>query len=260
MNNINFSFLGKINENELNVENPTVYRSGSLITSLSYAGDMSLIKASTTFSEKQKNALVKIEGKVSLGTTGGELKNAHVYSKNAIHLDGIDRICYIQPDEENLIVREYSGNRGAKYSALFRLLVEELKNRGFDYTDNKILIEEINIPKFVSAINKVIKLREEEAYELSPIAESDSIFIDKKRYYYNKVYWTKKSINQNQIISNNDIQITIDSALKLLINYTKNCNDTNGLDNLSGKLVKLNNIILKRIQTLNEIEDLNLSL
>jgi len=134
-----------------------------------------------------------------------------------------------------LIVREYSENRGAKYSSLYKLLEEELKNQGFAYTSNKFVIEEINFHKLFSAINKVIKLREEEAYELTPIAKLDSIFIEKNRYYYNKVYWTHKissSINENQIVDNNGIEMTMDNALKLLINYSKNCNDANELDEI----------------------------
>lgn len=259
--NINFSFLGSTNENQVNIENPIVYRSESLITSLSYAGDMPLIKESTTFSDNQKILLIKINGKVSLGTTNGALKNIHVYSKNAIHLDGIERICYLQPDNENLIVKEYSGNRGAKYSALYKLLVEELVNLGFICNDNKFYINEIDIPKLVDAINKIIKRREEDAYELVPIAEIDTITISQEKYFYNKAYWKNKqlsSVNLNNTDSNREI--SVEQALKAIIDYSKNCNVIYELNELSEKLVRLNSIITKHIQTLSEIDDLNSSL
>jgi len=265
MSNIKFVMLGVKNEGMLDFQKPLIYSSDSLISSMSYSGYAYKIKESTTLSDSIKNKLSGINGKVSLGTTGGKLRNAHIYTSKAVRLDGIERLCYVQSEENLLIVKEYSGNRGAKYSAFYSMLRQELLVEGFTEVGNKFKIDENDVSKFVEIINRIIQMREKNMYELVAVKDTDSIIIEKVRYYYFKAYWgLKLSVDEvNEMLPEQTSYDSIDkveNALKILIEYAKNCTDSNELSCVKEKMDKLNMIVTNRIRNLKEIEELSLML
>lgn len=259
-----FVNLGEKRPENLNYQLPIVYKSESLISSMSYSGDASKIEKSTSFTSTFKRELVCIEGQVSLGSTGGNLRNVHVYSRKATYLDGIERICYLQQANDKLVVSEYSGNRGAKYSSLYPVLKNELKKKGFEAeTNGTFKFDEADISKFVKILNMIINKRDSEEYELVAVDEVDSIVINKQQYYYYKAYWQDKVLPNLVNVSDNAGDLLandIEKVLKYLVNYSKCCDDTTKLSKLESKIDKLSKVISARIKNLEEFEELNSAL
>lgn len=261
MSTIKFVNLGETDASNLNFHSPIIYNSESLISSMSYSGSADKIKESTTFTDSFKKKLIGIQGMVSLGSTNGMLRNVHIYSRNAIRLDGVERLCYLQQEDNKLIVSEYSGNRGAKYSALYRILTDELYKAGFIDIQGKFKLSEADITKFVEVVNFVIDQRETNSYDLIAIQDVDVVVIEKKRYYYFKAYWRPKSStcqSSSEVSEENVILINnVDQSLKDIIEYLKNCNDIRKLDELKVKIDKLSDIILGRIKHIEEVDKLS---
>lgn len=261
MSNIKFVNLGETNASNLDFHNPIVYSSESLISSMSYSGSADKINESTTLTESFKKKLIGIQGMVSLGSTNGMLRNVHVYSRNAVRLDGVERLCYLQQEDNKLIVSEYSGNRGAKYSALYRILTDELHNAGFIDIQGKFKINETDISKFVEVVNFVINQREANSYDLVATQDVDVVVIEKKRYHYFKAYWMPKVIarqSSTEVSEENATPVNnVDQSLKDIVDYLKKCNDRDKLNELKTKVDKLSDIILGRIKNIEEFDKLS---
>jgi len=250
MSNYTLVNLGKRQISELDFNSPIIYKSESLISSMSYSGTAIKINDSNAFTEEFKSKLTKIKGFVSLGTTGGEFRNAHIYSNNAICLDGRERICYIQQDKDNnqLIVSEYSGNRGAKYSALYLILRQELSNSGFVGSDSNFIIDSDRLLEFVEIVNKVIDNRKQGKYELIAINQTESIVIDKNKYYYFKAYWqVKEEVSHEE---------GFDIAIRMLASNVNECGDKEILLDLRNKLDVLMSVVRSKIDNIEAIEKL----
>ena len=262
METIKLVTIGKKDINSLTLEKPIVYRAQSLISSMSYSGSIELIAKSTAFSDEFKKQLAKINGLISLGTTNAELRNAHIYSSNAKYLDGIERICHLQQDKNSLIVREYNGNRGAKYSSLYLVLKNKLNVAGFKEIGGKFTIDKKDIPKFVDIINSIIDERKKEDYELFiPKGKDsiDSVSLEKRRYYYYKAYWRPKPKDIEGItdaIGNSLPFSRAEDAIRKLTDFLRNCNDKEDLKNIREKINKIEKLILSRIKNIEELEEL----
>ncbi|MGE5370703.1 MAG: hypothetical protein ACM3QZ_01830 [Solirubrobacterales bacterium] len=261
MKNIRLVNLGEKNRDQLDFRNPKVYESDSLISSMSYSGPVAKIDESTTFSDSFKQEIARIDGQVSLGTTDRKLRNAHIYSRNALRLDGIERLCYLQQEADLLIVTEFSGNRGAKYSALFRILADRLRSAGFAEMNGRFQIQEAEIPRFVEIVNLVIDDREAGKYELAAVNEIDIVMIKKVQYYYFKAYWQIKA--QGEMINNNSVEGcqsaagNVEQAFRVLVDYANGCGSRNDLNALHEKLDKLAKLISSRMANIEGFEKLS---
>ena len=256
--NINFRTIGETSPQGLDFNKPVIYSSDSMISSLSYAGTSDLIMQSTTFSDEFKRKLVGITGYVSLGTTNGIMKNIHVYSKNAKYLDGVERLCYIQQDGQHLVIREYHGNRGAKYSALYHLLREELAEHGFKEIQGKIVVEENDIDVFVYVVNKIINDREQGNYFFQAVSQVDSVLIRGIKYYYYKAFWVKtggtEESQQMELVTETSIA-QVEQKLREVANFGVDCGDVDVLISLKEKIGKVDKLISDRIQILTTLKD-----
>ncbi|OEF98995.1 hypothetical protein BHF71_09910 [Vulcanibacillus modesticaldus] len=257
-NNVTIKFRRKgfLSRDELNENNVVVYESTSLISSMSYAGPSSIIEKSKSISDTFKKKLKKINGYFSLGTTDGEYRNVHVYSKKARYLDGINRICYIsQNSKDELLVSEYRGSRTSKYSGLYRELEKRLNERGFENAGGKYIITVNNIEEFVEIVNNLIFEHVENQLQLVPVNEIDSLIIEGKKYYYYKAYWVKSMDDMNGGINAEIDKIgDIDNFIKTLANYIVNTQDINELDKLNEKFSDLKKIIENRIENLKQVD------
>jgi hypothetical protein len=253
--NIKFKTIGVKTIDELDFNNPVVYSSDSLISSMSYAGDSEIIKQSTIIDKDITDKLSKINGKFSLGLSGSALKNAHVYSKDAKYLDGIERICYLQQEGQDLIVSEFHGNRGAKYSALFKELSKRLSYAGFKEIQGKFTISRNNLEDFIKIVNQLINDRANGGLALEVENEIDSITIKSEKYFYYKAYWIKDNLSTKSDIQNKDtLKIEIDDKIKNIANYGITCNDIALLEALSEKIRTLDKLISDRIDNLKQLK------
>lgn len=206
----------------LSSDNSIIYKSDSLITSMSYAGKGIKIIRSTSIPACFTNILKNIKGYVSLGTTktssGVAYKNAHIYSSKATSLDGVERICYIQAvDFDTLCVSEYNGNRGSAYSSLFLILKSKLLNNGFvqNLPDDNFSITKIDVQKFVDLINELISEHDNGMYDL--VREEDKIDTitlgkapEQRKLFYFIAYWREKELKERDISNKDGVEVVID--------------------------------------------------
>lgn len=251
--NVSFVTIGVKSPQELSLSNPVIYSSDSLISSLNYAGGSDIIMRSTTFSNEFKKKLSEINGHFSLGTTNGVMKNAHIYSRNAKHLDGIERLCYISQEGQYLVVSEYHGNRGAKYSALYKLLRNALHEKGFTEVQGKICIPEDDLDVFVRVVNEIIDDRANNRYSFQGVDVVDSILIKGVKYFYYKAFWINSSENNNECKQEDLLQI--DHKLREVANFSVACSDVDLLVALLEKIQKIDKLIADRIKNLTILKE-----
>lgn len=255
--NIEFKTIGAKTIDELDFNDPIVYSSDSLISSMSYAGDSEMIKLSTTIDKEITNKLAKINGKFSLGLSGNKLKNAHLYSKDAKYLDGIERLCYIQQEGQNLIVSEFHGNRGAKYSALFKELSKRLSYARFQEIQGKFTISRNNLDDFITITNKLIEDKVNGILALVVENDIDSISIKGEKYFYYKANWTKQSLDTDKEILNLEkdemLKLNMEDKIKEIANYALACNEMASLEAISKKVKTLDILINNKIETLKQL-------
>lgn len=229
------------------LKNNVVYASPNLISSLPYAGHVSKIQDSTTFTQPMKDALKQMLALVSLGKVGDEYKNIHVYTPSAKTLDGRDRICYLQQDGDDLLVSEFHGNRGAKYSALYLLLEEQLIGSAFipiNGTHFRIPLK--RVPTFVKVLNNVVSEYRQDKYYLHTIRETDTLLIDNMRWYYVKCYWSRVEIGLSPM------QETIEQFKTSL----KTSTDVAELTALQDTLLTLLNLVNSKLKLQGQLDKL----
>lgn len=134
-------------------------------------------------------SLENIQGKI------GRIKsnNFHIYTADANQADGINRICYVVPRTDFLLISEYGGARGANYSGLYPILRSYLQNNHFQEEADSFKVGKENLDLFVTIINQIIDNKLNAKYVLEASSEQDSIYIVNKRYYYFKAYWWEEA-------------------------------------------------------------------
>lgn len=197
---------GASSVNDLDVNNPIVFKSDSRFTSMSYAGGTEILDRSIRISDAVKKKLQKIDGKFTIGST---FKNLHLYSSQAEVLDGRSRVCYIVGNEDELIISEFHNPRGDKYSALYPILVDVLHEEGFkshkgSCKEVKFIVHFAEVDLFVEACNKVIQLHLNDLLELRvsnefyTINRKDEHGVKHDEYFF-KTFYTYKD---NQTAAN----------------------------------------------------------
>lgn len=192
MNKIHFVHQGAVSPSELSPEAPLVYQSVNSLPDNSK--DITRqIRNSVSIPPPISAKLEKIHGKFLLSMTKEGLKHAHIFSSLAKTTDAIDRICYIQflPEKNILQVMEYGSRRGAKYSALYPLLAQELRAQNVPEENSIFSLPEAQIDMLVSTINGLISRRKNGELRLIASKETDSIIFDNhsQRQYFYKAYW-----------------------------------------------------------------------
>lgn len=92
-----------------------------------------------------KNQLLNMNAKITLPKVDKKKRNRlNVYTASAELLTGVDRICYLKIDEEQIEVCEYKGARGDRFSGYYRILLGMLKKRGISDNGNANIILSIN--------------------------------------------------------------------------------------------------------------------
>jgi len=194
---------GVLSVDDLDVNNPIVFKSDSRFTSMSNAGCTEIVDQSVTISDVVKEKLKKINGKFTIGSTS---KNLHIYSPVADVLDGRNRICYIVGNQDELIISEYNNPRGDKYSALYTILIDVLHKEGFksskgDTKETKFTVQLSEVDLFVEACNQVIGLHLGDMLELKVSNEYYSISRkgdngENYNEYFFQTFYTYKSGQQ----------------------------------------------------------------
>lgn len=238
LENTIFSKKGAERKELLKNDQALIYRSPSKISTMGYAGKAERVVESTTIPQKYFSELSKIKGFISLGTTGVgdnmEHKNIHLYSEQAIYLDGVNRICYLFEDGNKLKVCEYKkGSRGSRYSALFKILADKLSELAFAYQDTCFLIDERNISQFVIVINEINTQQSEGKYELIMSDKVDELSAG----VFNVAYWQYKG-EGHEVNDTNEVKdvFTINHEL---INRIESCRDINVLFKLEEELTTI---------------------
>lgn len=190
--NLIFTQKGAEKAELLKPDQALVYQSPSKITTMGYAGKAMRITESTTIPSAYFNELSKMKGFISLGTTGtganAMYKNVHLYSEQAEHLDGINRICYLFPDSTGTTLKicEYKkGTRGSRYSALFKILKDKLEQNGFIAENEAFSISLGNVTKFVNIVNDINDEQSQNRYVLVKSNDIDELNFG----FFNIVYW-----------------------------------------------------------------------
>lgn len=234
-NNTIYTQHGVENEELLKSDQAIIYQSPSKIKHMGYTGMSDKIVESSTINAKYFDVLKKMKGFISLGSTGTgedkEYKNIHLYSEKATYLDGINRIGYLYKEGEILRICEYKkGTRGSRYSSLYKIIEQKLKDKGFVYENGSFIIDLDNITTFVSIINEVNEEQQEDKYCLVKSKEVDRL----KLGIFNIAYWRfNDDMNSPQVIDKKSkLNIHINEWIK---NIDK-CNDLNELTNLEKEI------------------------
>lgn len=181
--NIVFAHLGPERPDLLDPLHPVVYEGTTLLGRRRPNAITSKLPAGFLPS------LEKIQGKI------GRIKgnNFHIYAADANQADGINRICYIVPRADFLLISEYGGARGANYSGLYPILRSHLQSNHFQEEADCFKVGKENLELFVAIINQIVENKLNARYVLEASSEQDSIFIVDKRYYYFKAYWSEEA-------------------------------------------------------------------
>lgn len=110
-----------------------------------------------------KTKLKGIKAKIVLPKKGKNEKidRFNVYVKNAKVINGEERICYVKIAEPQIIITEYKGARGERFSGLYPLLREQLKKiDGYEEKENKGWLSSKKIDDLIKCISKVNELYE----------------------------------------------------------------------------------------------------
>lgn len=257
-NNSDFNREGALTKDDL-IKSPRVllYKSDSLISSMSYAGRADKIVRSTCIPPSFTAVLKSINGYVSLGTTktsqGLQYRNAHIYSSKATSLDGIERICYVYSVDSNAVgVSESSGNRGSSYSSLYRILNSKMISNSFDYNvlDGSFNVSLSRISEFVEIVNELIKEHEELNYELVKDEKKiDIIKIGKgsaqQNHYFNIAYWeVVKSYITRADKSDLSTMKGVEGIISDLDNFMQRIEDLDNVEDLKRVIDKLERLIM----------------
>lgn len=247
-NNTIYTQRGVDSEELLKSDQAIIYRSPSKIKFMGYAGTSDRIVESSTIDSRYFEALSKMRAKISLGSTGtGEnkkYKNVHLYYEEADYLDGIDRIGYLYQDSNNLKLSEYKkGSRGSSYSALYPILENKLKSKGFKYDNESFVINTDNVELFVDSVNEICEERKNKKYCLIKSNKIDKV----KDSVFNVAYWDYK----DKIDHNQDIQTepkkNLYSYRSEIIGDIDQCNNLDELMNIENELESILNFCRSKI-------------
>lgn len=111
-----------------------------------------------------KTKLKGIKAKIVLPKKGKNEKvdRFNVYVKNAKVINGEERICYIKIAEPQIIITEYKGARGERFSGLYPLLREQLKRiDGYEERENKVFLSSEKIDDLIKCISKINEFYED---------------------------------------------------------------------------------------------------
>ena len=102
--------------------------------------------------------------------------------------------------------------------------------------------------EFVEIVNKVIDNRKQGKYELIAINQTESIVIDKNKYYYFKAYWqVKEEVSHEE---------AFDIAIRMLASNVNECGDKEILLDLRNKLDVLMSVVRSKSDNIEAIEKL----
>jgi hypothetical protein len=243
-----FSAVGVEKKELLKNDQGLIYRSPSKISTMGYAGATTRIVESTTIPQKYHSELTKMKGFISLGTTGigqnKEHKNVHLYSEQAVYLDGLNRIGYLFAEGNELKLCEYKkGTRGSRYSSLYKILQDKLLKAGFTYDNQCFFIDEKNIVQFVNVINKINIEQNEGEYELIKNDEIDELSAG----IFNVAHWEYKGVSKS---SNANEMKEISTINHDLINKIESCKDIDSLVKLEQDITIILGFCRSKIETL----------
>lgn len=228
--NIIYSKNGVDEIQKLNSNKAILYRSPSKATD--YAD---IITKSSTIKHEYFDELIKMQVKVSVGTTGKGIrknyKNVHLYydSEDETYLDGFLRIGYLYQDEDVLKICEYKkGTRGSRYSSLYEILKKKLKENGFKEKDKSFIIDSDKISLFVEIVNEICKNKKENKYVLIKSSKTDAL----DSGIFNVAYWDEKANNVN-------CTLDLDTYSAEIITKINECNNLNELEEIQTKINKI---------------------
>lgn len=190
-NNIKLKKYGVSDPSLLNSNETILYESGTSIYTMEYVDATgSIIYQASGISMYFKNKLKKLNGFCSLG---GQFTNANIYSPKAKTLSGYDRICYIKGiDDSKLLVTEYYGSRGSKYSGYYPMLLCKIKqNSKFNISvKGQFNVDKNNVDDFVHIVNELIDdIMTKNLMMLKVEDRFDKVTVEGNIYYYNIIQW-----------------------------------------------------------------------
>lgn len=229
-----------------------IYRSPSKIKVMGYTGTSERIVESKAINEKYFSELSKMKAQISLGSTGvgkdKQYRNVHLYSNDAVYLDGVERIGYLFQDGDVLKICEYKkGTRGSRYSSLYNILKNKLEDNDFEFSEESFVINLNNIGLFVKIINEICDERSQEKYCL---VKSDKI--DELNFgIFNVVYWEYK--NKAKTTKNTESTADLNNYSYEIIKNIDKCNNLNELENIEHDIENVLEFCKSKIKVLKMI-------
>lgn len=192
MSEMKRSHLGASSPEALNPEEPIVYEGRTPVTKKS-------TRPSRLRSDEFGIGWENFNGRIVFGTLKGN--KCHLYTPDAVYVDGIDRICYVQPMPNCLLISEYGGSRGANYSGMYRILRELLLANQFEEKGYAFEIQKRNLGLFISILNQIIQNKTNSRYHLEAVPETDSIYTGQERHYFYKAYWMVNNSEPSSVLN-----------------------------------------------------------
>lgn len=204
MANIILATFGVTSEKELDlIQRPIVYQSAKRF-SLSKKEPSQLPGSSEEIPRDLTKKVEEIQGKFLLTQYRRKYRNINIYSRDAVTVDGLNRLCTLKYDKEEaaLYLIEAGNRRNSGYSGLYRELSERLEEAGLERKEGGFLIRRTRMDSFVGIVNQLIRDKENGLLELVPVDELDVMTFGGGEghgtpYYYYKAYWKRKSLPQS---------------------------------------------------------------
>lgn len=139
----------------------------------------------------------------------------HLFTSNAIYIDGINRICRMSvPMGKPIIVEEFRGSRTSPYSAWYLILAKKLEDKGIIAEKAIFHLKQEEVKIFLDCIDEINKESLSGNYELLAGSKKHTLAFQNKTFYYNVAYWRKK---EDMDIENNEFHLNPIEEIRTLI-------------------------------------------
>ena len=212
--NWSYSHKGVDSPSQLDWNAPLFYQGSVRLCDKSNNRARDILNSQTIPSSVTKQ-LSAILGKFQLTQSHGKFRNVHIYSSTAEYADGLERICYIAYEKNQLLIKEYSGPKTPNYSAYYHCLRDLLRDAKFPEPEKEIFqVPESMYSTLVEIINKIIQWRESGELELDLDAKYDTISFAKVRRYFHKAYWKIPTLN-SQAVQNETAETAVNELQRI---------------------------------------------
>lgn len=105
-----------------------------------------------------KSKLAEMRAKIILPKNNNNKWNKfNVYIETAEYIDGLHRICYLRIEDDKIVINEYKGARGDRFSGFYKIFIKLLMKKGLLETDNiaSIVIPIDQLDELIDCFNTI---------------------------------------------------------------------------------------------------------